>query len=302
MFSGLTPILAEGQMFTNYKKLIFILFFSSYISISHGHPASHQQDNWNAEQYIKNSQADQNFAQSLLSDIDLKGNENILDIGCGDGRITLELAKKVPKGNVIGIDPSDSMINKARKLTQNTDLDNIHFIQGNAETFAINEKFDIIVAIHVMHWIKNQKQAFHNIFDHLTSNGKVYLMMAPAKEDLPFERALKNAVALHKQDFTNFKNPMYFYDMETYRKLMVESGFHIDQICYTFHEEEFLNKQDFSNWLKQWLPHYKFLPLDKKEVFLKDLIDSYLSQSSTKHNGKIKWGEYILKVEATKRF
>lgn len=275
-------------MFFHYIKQIFICLFFIYPLACLCHPS------------IEHSQVDQKFSQFLLQEIHLKGNEKILDIGCGDGRISLELAKKVPQGKVIGVEPSPSMINKAKSLHQSTDVQNISFVQGNAETFAINQKFDIVIAIHVMHWIKDQNQALQNIYAHLAPNGKVYFMMAPSKEDLPFERALNKTIKSRQNDFANFKNPMHLYDIETYRKLMVNSGFHIDNICYTFYQEDFANKQDFANWLKQWLPHYKFLPFNKKEAFLNVLIDNYLSESTTEHKNKINWGEYIVTLEATK--
>lgn len=68
---------------------------------------------WDPEVYAKSSTAQQKWAQELLSKISIRGNEKILDIGCGDGKITAEIALLVPEGSV-GIDNSSEMISFAQ--------------------------------------------------------------------------------------------------------------------------------------------------------------------------------------------
>jgi trans-aconitate 2-methyltransferase len=71
---------------------------------------------WDAKDYAKNSQNQYQWAKELIPKIKLTGNETLLDIGCGDGKITAELAKCIPNGLAVGIDSSAQMI----KLSQNT--------------------------------------------------------------------------------------------------------------------------------------------------------------------------------------
>jgi trans-aconitate methyltransferase len=70
---------------------------------------------WNAEDYAANSAAQQTWARELIAQLHLRGDEHILDVGCGDGKVTAELARAVPKGSVAGIDASPEMIRFARK-------------------------------------------------------------------------------------------------------------------------------------------------------------------------------------------
>jgi ubiquinone/menaquinone biosynthesis C-methylase UbiE len=56
------------------------------------------------------------FARETIKEIDIKPTDKILDIGCGDGRITLDLAKMVPQGQIIGTDLSDDMVVFAKKI------------------------------------------------------------------------------------------------------------------------------------------------------------------------------------------
>ncbi|MFQ5544179.1 MAG: class I SAM-dependent methyltransferase, partial [Nitrospiria bacterium] len=70
---------------------------------------------WNAEDYAKHASAQQSWARELIAKLKLHGHENVLDIGCGDGKITAEIAAALPNGSVVGIDSADSMIKLARK-------------------------------------------------------------------------------------------------------------------------------------------------------------------------------------------
>jgi trans-aconitate methyltransferase len=61
---------------------------------------------WNAADYHQSSLAQQQWAKELIAQLGLSGNERVLDIGCGDGRVTAEIARNLPGGNVTGLDSS----------------------------------------------------------------------------------------------------------------------------------------------------------------------------------------------------
>lgn len=71
---------------------------------------------WDAKDYAKNSQNQFQWAKELIQKLKLQGNEALLDIGCGDGKITAELAKCLPNGRAVGIDSSAQMIKLARQI------------------------------------------------------------------------------------------------------------------------------------------------------------------------------------------
>jgi SAM-dependent methyltransferase len=61
---------------------------------------------WDAADYASHSGAQQQWARELTARLALSGREDILDIGCGDGKVTAELATLVPEGSVTGVDSS----------------------------------------------------------------------------------------------------------------------------------------------------------------------------------------------------
>jgi trans-aconitate 2-methyltransferase len=70
---------------------------------------------WNAADYAANSSAQHAWARELIAKLQLRGDERVLDVGCGDGKVTTEIARAVPRGAVVGVDASAEMIAFARK-------------------------------------------------------------------------------------------------------------------------------------------------------------------------------------------
>ena len=70
---------------------------------------------WNAADYAANSGVQQTWARELIARLKLRGDEHILDVGCGDGKVTAEIARAVPRGGVTGVDASAEMIAFAQK-------------------------------------------------------------------------------------------------------------------------------------------------------------------------------------------
>lgn len=254
-------------------------------------------DSWHGGDYAANSSIQLSHAEKLLKALVLKGDESILDLGCGDGKITAQLAKMVPLGHVIGIDPSDSMLNQAFQIKG---FSNLHFQKGRAEDFSFDALFDHIISIHVMHWIPDQKTALANIRNALKPDGHLHLIFAPSKEGLPFHRALQKTLSHWKDHFKAFVSPQQVFDIETYRQLMVQAGFHIEGLHYLYHESIHDSPEKLKNWIKQWQPHMKFLQASDQPRFLDELMGNYLIEigQDPTFTGPICWGEYVVIVEA----
>ena len=75
---------------------------------------------WNPEDYAKNSDTQLKWAQELRSRLHLIGTEFVLDVGCGDGRITADFATALPLGKVFGVEVTNH--NKNHRDTENTEF------------------------------------------------------------------------------------------------------------------------------------------------------------------------------------
>ena len=69
---------------------------------------------WNAADYAANSVVQQTWARELIARLNLRGDEHVLDVGCGDGKVSAEIARAVLRGSVVGVDASPQMIRFAR--------------------------------------------------------------------------------------------------------------------------------------------------------------------------------------------
>ena len=103
---------------------------------------------WNAVDYAANSSAQEAWATELIKKLSLQGHEDLLDIGCGDGKITHSIAGKLRTGKVVGIDRSKDMITLA---TNQFYRKNQRFYVRDATQLSLPEKFDIAFSNAALH-------------------------------------------------------------------------------------------------------------------------------------------------------
>jgi trans-aconitate 2-methyltransferase len=123
---------------------------------------------WDAAGYSRISSLQAAMAQEVLALLDLNGSERILDVGCGEGKITAEIASRVPRGLVVGVDPSHDMIGFAKKhftLANPTgaSLGNLRFEVADARRLSFKDEFDLAVSFNALHWIPDQDAALRSI-------------------------------------------------------------------------------------------------------------------------------------------
>ena len=128
---------------------------------------------WNTSQYSKTSDLQASASDELIENLQIKPDENVLDIGCGIGNITMNLASIAYRGHVMGIDDSSSMINQANKNLFSGSLPNISFQVMSATELDFNRQFDVVFSNSVFHWIKNQEKILQAIHKSLKSGGRL---------------------------------------------------------------------------------------------------------------------------------
>ncbi len=166
---------------------------------------------WVAENYSQNSQFQYEHARQALSRFQFKGNETVLDVGCGDGKITADIATKVISGHVLGIDSSASMIKFASSEFHK--LKNLQFSVCRAEDIPYEDDFDIIVSFACLHWVKDQLSFLVNAKKALKIGGAIHITLYPKHPDIwgSIDKTIKDA-SWHEY-FINYKNPHISYDL-----------------------------------------------------------------------------------------
>ena len=112
---------------------------------------------WNAKDYNQNSANQEKWAKELIARLKLKGSERILDIGSGDGKVTADIARLVPKGRVTGVDISPEMIRFSKQTFGK--IPNLNFRQADASALPFNKEFDVVVSFTCLHWVISRVSA-----------------------------------------------------------------------------------------------------------------------------------------------
>lgn len=243
-------------------------------------------DNWKGNEYAKNSESQKSSAVDFLQDIQLKGNETILDVGCGDGKITSSMAAKINQGFAIGLDISPSMIEHAKKNF--ADVQNLQFEVGDAAAISYKEKFDLITSFTVMQWVLKQEQALRAFHQALKPEGQILIQMPTGLPD-----AMKEAVNKTINDekwksyFVGFNPPWRFYGKEEYRALLDKTGFVQNHLGLVTKHEKFPSRLAFQGFIRQWFPYLRPLPENLKDAFITDLVDHYMKLLPADNEGRV---------------
>lgn len=258
---------------------------------------------WNAKDYENHSESQQIWARELISKLSLKGTEKILDIGCGDGKVTAEIARLVKNGHVVGIDNSSQMIKLAKKRYPNSSCPNLIFEEMDASNLLFTESFDVIFSNAALHWIKNHKPLLQGIFNSLKTQGKIFLQMGGKGNAKDILAVLENIISSPEWApyFSGFGFPYGFYGVEEYRSMVLETGFKIVRIELIPKDMIHTKKSDMEGWIRTtWLPYTERIPRDKRDMFINQIASQYIATKSSDTDGKIHVSMVRLEVEAIK--
>jgi trans-aconitate 2-methyltransferase len=105
----------------------------------------------------------------VLERLELRGDETALDAGCGSGRVTAELAKRLPAGCLIAVDGSAAMIEKAKERLG----DGVSYLVADLSKLALPEPVDLIFSTATFHWIVDHDRLFRRLRAALMPGGRL---------------------------------------------------------------------------------------------------------------------------------
>ena len=180
---------------------------------------------WNAEDYAKHSSSQYEWAKELIPKLKLSGNETLLDIGCGDGKVTTALATCLPRGCVVGIDNSEDMINLARHTFPQGAYPNLSFQKMDARALTFQEKFDRVFSNAALHWIIDQQSVLHGVQRSLKNGGRLLFQMGGKGNAQDILSVLNELLRANpwKKFFSDFSFPYGFYAPEEYETWLFEA-------------------------------------------------------------------------------
>lgn len=169
-------------------------------------PNAKQRDEWNeatGSRWLKRHHAIDKqiapFGHRAMERVAIKSGEHALDIGCGCGETTIDLARRVDPGGVaMGIDISGLLIRAARESARQSNILNVQFEEADAQTCSFSaESFDIAYSRFGVMFFDDPDAAFRNIHSALRPDGRLVFVCWPAPAENLFFTIPMSAAARH---------------------------------------------------------------------------------------------------------
>ncbi len=180
---------------------------------------------WDAQAYHRVSEPQFRWGLEVLGRLPLRGDETVLDAGCGSGRLTARLLERLPQGRVIALDSSEKMLAEAR-LHLAAWADRVSFVHADLGTLQLDRVCDVVFSTATFHWVKDHAALFAGLFRAVKPGGAL-LAQCGGGDNL--RRILTRAHALadrqYREHFVGYVEPTHFTDPETARRHLEAAGF-----------------------------------------------------------------------------
>lgn len=275
------------------KALLFLLIITSTLLYGAGVD--------DAKGYSKSSILQWTAAMSVIDNINWSGDEKILDIGCGDGKITAHIAENCTKSAVVGIDVSESMIRFASTHYNQQKHNNLIFFQADAAHLPFEQQFDVAVSFSTLHWVLDQESALESIYRALVPGGKTYIVTyAPAPMNTV--RMGESLMATEKwaSFFPDYTRLRVYFTQQEYADLMCKAGFTDIVVTSEWNHTIYANREELAGMVSPLLNCTKHLSPELRQDFLNDMINMIISLAKPTDDGTIIFEFQLLHASGTK--
>jgi trans-aconitate 2-methyltransferase len=225
---------------------------------------------WDAATYQRVSVPHEEWARSILDRLDLAGDERVLDAGCGSGRVTAMLIERLPRGSVVAVDGSPSMVEEVRSVLRPGDEALVADLIG----LELPEPVDVVFSSAVFHWVLDHDALFRNLHGMLRPGGRLAAQNGGAGNISRLKKSSAEVAARepYAGHFEGFGRPWNYAAPEETEGRLLTAGF-AEARC----------------WLQPWDvvapepaeflrtvclgPHMDRLPEELRDPFVADVLD-----------------------------
>lgn len=179
-----------------------------------------ESNKWNAQKYNKHADFVSKLGTTVVTLLKPQKDERILDLGCGEGTLALEIQEF--KSKVIAVDLSAEMVEMAKQKKIEA------YVMGATELKFENE-FDAVFSNAVLHWVKDAPLAIQGVHKSLKQNGRFVAEFGGYENIKALTDAMQEIFDKHPE-YGEFLNPWYFPKEIEYKKLLESNGFKVEFI------------------------------------------------------------------------
>jgi trans-aconitate 2-methyltransferase len=238
-------------------------------------PPSSQRE-WNAALYHKLSAPQVSWGKKVLARLRLRGDEIVLDAGCGTGRLTGELLSAVPRGHVVGIDLSQNMLQKGREHLRSPA--GVSLVAGDLLYLPFRRVFNGIVSTAALHWVLDHDRLFANLRAALRPHGWLEAQCGGG----PNLKALRQRADTltntpgFAEYFSGFREPWLFQTAEGAAAALRRAGFVNVRTSIEAAPTLLETAQQYSEFISTMIlrQHVKLIPRgDLRAEFIENLVE-----------------------------
>lgn len=229
---------------------------------------------WNAERYHHLSGPQQAWGRRVLDRLPLTGEELVLDLGCGTGRLSEELQRRLPGGRVIGADRSNAMIESAA-LWLSEHAPRAAVVQADGGALPFRRAFDVVFSTATFHWILDHGALFRSIITALKPGGRL-LAQCGGVGNLALLRARADRLRRSPEFafyFDGWTEPWYYADVDATRRRLEAAGFVDINVWLEDAPTTFAGGEAYRDFVATVCvrPHLDQLPAAEGRLFLAEL-------------------------------
>jgi trans-aconitate methyltransferase len=214
----------------------------------------------------------------------LRGDETVLDAGCGTGRLTAELLESLPRGRVIGIDLSRNMLDTARDHLSNAFGSRLNLLACDLLQLPLKRVFNVVVSTAAFHWVLDHDQLFRNLHDVLLPGGWLEAQCGGGP-NIARVRQRANELAgtpRFKKYFQNFREPWLYEDAHGAARKLENAGFMDVETTVQAAPTVLDNAAHYSEFLRNIVlrTHLEYIPTEEE----RDEFMAILTQQAAQDN------------------
>jgi ubiquinone/menaquinone biosynthesis C-methylase UbiE len=227
------------------------------------------------------------------STLRLKENSRVLDVGCGDGVITAEMAKRTPNGFVLGVDWSPQVVMQARLQFPEEIYNNLRFLQADARKLKFEEEsFDVVVSRACLHYFTHPGQAFPAIAGKLKPGGLMKISCLGKGNAIGINEALQDLIKTPTwvKYFADFQVTRGLVDPNSCQPWLEKAGLTKVFACLQNEFLTFQNPWQFRSWIcGNWGDYFQRIPTHLWSAFFNEFLQAYAKSTTGPFKAHIIW-------------
>ena len=234
---------------------------------------------WNAADYHRLSAPQFHWGQRVLRELHLRGDESLLDAGCGTGKLTRTLLENLPRGRVVGLDLSRNMVMHAQQNLRPDFGDQVRFVAADCLSLPFRNCFDGIFSTASFHWVLDHDALFRSLHGALRPRGWLHAQCGGGANIARLRERVRelSKTPEFSEWLGNFAEPWYFSDAESAALRLRAAGFEevkaeLEEAAYTASGDH-----EFREYLRTFVlhRHIELLPNETlRAAFVRKLADA----------------------------